>query len=136
MVKSKEDFEKWLVSFRCMHRTKQISWLKSYILKQRHRNMHMGLEAFVMEFGNRMAFFLDAKKRDEACKLASRIATECYRGKYEPSPAYRGYHAQMAMKGRQLDRKAIDQLVKEDTYTAPIYAKNDGEVHSMELEAK
>lgn len=135
-VKSKDDFEKWLVSFRCLHRTKQISWLKSYILKQRHKNMHMGLDAFVMEFGNRMAFFLDAKKRDEACKLATKIATECYQGKYEPAPAYRGYPARVAMKARQLDRKASDQHTNPEPYVALTYAKNDGDVHTIDLEAE
>lgn len=134
-AKSKVDFEKWLMSFRCLHRTKQISWLKSYILKQRHKNMHMGLDAFVMEFGNRMAFFLDAKKRDEACKLATKIATECHQGRYEPAPAYRGYHAQVAMKARQLDRKA-DQHTNPEPYVAPVYAKNDGDVHTIDLEAE
>ena len=135
-AKSKVDFEKWLVSFRCLHRTKQISWLKSYILKQRHKNMHMGLDAFVMEFGNRMAFFLDAKKRDEACKLATKIATECHQGKYEPAPAYRGYHAQAAMRGRQSDRKTMEPHVAQEPYVAPTYAENDGDVHTIELEAE
>lgn len=105
-------------------------------MKQRHKNMHMGLDAFVMEFGNRMAFFLDHKKRDEACRLATRIATECYEGKYEPSPAYRGYHAQAAMKGRQSERKATQKHLGKEPYVAPTYAKNDGDVHSMDLEAE
>jgi hypothetical protein len=125
----KQDMEKWLVSFRCMHRTKQVNWLKAYALKHWHRNKHMTTDAFILEYAGRMAFFLDAKKRNEACQIAMRIAQECCAGKYEPSPAYRGFHAQKGMK----ERVGGARRSEIEPYVAPEYAKNDGDVHDIEL---
>lgn len=121
-------FDTWLYEFRCKARHQQINWMKSYVVKHRKTNMHMTEEQFVSVFGSRMASFLSEDYRTEDVALAAHIAKEGFEGKYEPSSEYKKPGALAKLKFKTAQPR--------EPYVVPTQAKNDGEVHEIELVAE
>ena len=121
-------FDSWLYAFQCKTRQQQINWMKSYVVKQHHTNKHMTEEQFVSVFGSRMAGFLGDDDNPMLVALAAQIAKEGFEGKYEPGADYK--------KPGSLAKLKFKAMQPREPYVVPTHAKNDGEVHDIELEAE